>query len=399
MKLPRHSQIWLPGYIEDRLSALARRPAKRLWLVFADHYEPLWNGVDQRTGAERVARWATRWPAIAAKFQDSAGRSPRYTFFYPEEEYRPRLLEPLAHMTSEGIADVEVHLHHDGEGQQNFVDRICNFTDTLFSRHGLLRKANGKVTFGFIHGLWALDNSRPDGRFCGLNNELSLLRDLGCYADFTMPSGASPTQARLINTIYWAVDDPEKPKSYDTGVPVVPGGTATGDLLMIPGPFGLRWAQRLLPRIEFSELCSYDPATDYRVRRWLDLAPRIGDDIFLKLFTHGTQERHSQYLLEGGLELTLSLITRECQRTGLDLHFSTAWEMRQAVDAAARGDGRLAHQRDHAPAAELVLTDQRNGSFQLAGRRLLRQIVHRCTSHGRQLPATGEKFKVNSFIM
>ncbi len=356
MKLPRYSQIWLPGYIKDRLNAFSRKPAKRLWLLFADHYEPLWNGADEHTGAERVARWATRWPAIARQFQDSTGMPPRYTFFYPEEEYRPRLLEPLERMTSDGIADVEVHVHHDGEGQQNFVDRISSFTETLFSRHGLLRKDKGRVTFGFIHGLWALDNSRPDGRFCGLNNELSLLRDLACYADFTMPSGASPTQARLINTIYWAVDDPHKPKSYDTGVPVTPGGKATGDLLMIPGPFGLRWAQRVMPRIEYSELCSYDRATEYRVRRWLELAPRIGDDIFLKLFTHGTQERHSQYLLEGGLEFTLSLITRQCQCAGLDLHFSTAWEMRQAVDAAAREDSRPAHQLDRANVRELVMS-------------------------------------------
>jgi hypothetical protein len=348
MTLPRHSHIWLPGYIKDRLAARARKPAKRLWLLFADHFEPLWNRADEHTGAARVARWTARWPAIAAKFRDSTGRPPRYTFFYPEEEYRPRLMEPLARLASNGIADVEVHLHHDGEGQQNFIDRISGFTETLVSRHGLLRKHQGKVTFGFIHGLWALDNSRPDGRFCGLNNELSLLRDLGCYADFTMPSGASPTQARLLNTVYWAVDDPDKPKSYDTGIPVTPGGTLKGDLLMIPGPFGLRWAERLKPRIEYSELCSYDPATEYRVRRWLELAPRIGDDIFLKLFTHGTQERHSQYLLEGGLDATLSLITRECRRSNLDLHFSTAWEMRQAVDAAQRGDARFVPQPERA---------------------------------------------------
>jgi hypothetical protein len=344
MTLPRHSEIWLPAYIKDRLTTFARKPAKRVWLLFADHYEPLWKRASEDTGAERVARWAARWPAIAAKFHDSAGRPPRYTFFYPEEEYRPRLLEPLARMASDGIADVEVHLHHDGEGQQNFVDRISGFTETLFSRHGLLRKCKGQITFGFIHGLWALDNSRPDGRYCGLNNEITLLHDLGCYADFTMPSGASQTQARLINTIYWAVDDPGKPKSYDTGVPVTPGGTAAGDLLMIPGPFGVRWAERLMPRIEYSELCSYDPATAYRVRRWLELAPRIGNDIFLKLFTHGTQERHSKYLLEGGLEHTLSAITSECEGTGLDLHFSTAWEMRQAVDAAVRGDVRFVRQ-------------------------------------------------------
>src|ERR1700722_2436929 len=355
MTLPRHWQIWLPGYIKDRLATLGRKPAKRLWLLFADHYESLWHGASEDTGAGRGARWAARWPAIAAKFQDSAGRPPRYTFFYPEEEYRPPLMEPLERMTSDGIADVEVHVHHDGEGQQNFVDRISNFTETLFSRHGLLRKESGKVTFGFIHGLWALDNSRPDGRFCGLNNELSLLRDLGCYADFTMPSGASPTQARLINTIYWAVDHPQKPKSYDTGVPLTPGSTATGDLLMIPAPFGPRGARRVMPRIEYGKLCSYDPATQYRVRRWLELAPRIGDDLFLKLFTHGTQERHSRYLLEGGLEFTLSLITRECQRTGLDLNFSTAREMRQAVDAATRGDSRPDHQLHGANVEELVM--------------------------------------------
>jgi hypothetical protein len=108
-----------------------------------------------------------------------------------------------------------------------------------------------------------------------------------------------------------------------------------------------------MPRIEHSELCSYDPVTEYRVRRWLELAPRIGEDIFLKLYTHGTQERHSQYLLEGGLEHTLTLITKACQRSGLYLHFSTAWEMRQAVDAAERGDGQLARQPDPTLVAEL----------------------------------------------
>jgi Phosphoesterase family len=70
----------------------------------------------------------------------------------------------------------------------------------------------------------------------------------------------------------------------------------------------------------------------------------------------GTQERHSKYLLEGGLELTLSLITKECQRAGLDLHFSTAWEMRQAVDAAERGDARFVPQPDRAGVTELLMT-------------------------------------------
>ena len=336
LTLPRNLQIWLPGFLEQRWHALRRHAPKRVWLTFADHYEPLWNGADEATGAERIARWAREWPLIASKFHDATGRSACYTFFYPQEEYRPRLMDPLASLAQDRIADVEVHLHHDGEGQQNFIDRMTTFIETLQHRHGLLRRLNGKPAFGFIHGNWALDNSRPDGRMCGLNNEIGLLRDLGCYADFTMPSAPSPTQSRLINTIYWAIDDPDKPKSYDRGIPVMPGSTATGDLLMIPGPLGIRWTERLLPRLENGELACYDPPTAYRVRRWIDLAPRIGVDSFVKLHTHGLQERQSAFLLQGGLELALNLITQECRRVGCELRFASAWEMRQAVDVARR---------------------------------------------------------------
>src|SRR6202790_1760251 len=117
-------------------------------------------------------------------------------------------------MVREGIADVEVHLHHDGEGRQNFIDRITSFCRVLDSEHGLLRRRDGKLTFGFIHGNWALDNSRPDGRLCGLNDELDVLRETGCYADLTLPSAPNSTQTRKINSIYYACDDPKRPKSH-----------------------------------------------------------------------------------------------------------------------------------------------------------------------------------------
>ena len=171
---------------------------------------------------------------------DSAGRPPQYTFFYPQEEYLPELLDPLAEITREGLGDVEIHLHHDGEGERDFVDRMEGFKEALHNRHGLLRKTDGQISFAFIHGNWALDNSHPEGRFCGLNNEIVLLKQLGCYADFTLPSAPSPTQTSIVNTVYWATDDPLKPKSHDTGVPVTPGKKQTGDLLMVPGPLGFR---------------------------------------------------------------------------------------------------------------------------------------------------------------
>ncbi len=56
-----------------------------------------------------------------------------------------------------------------------------------------------------------------------------------------------PTQSRMVNTIYYCKGDPNRSKSYDNGVPVTPGGKTEGDLLMIPGPIGIRWRDRLLP--------------------------------------------------------------------------------------------------------------------------------------------------------
>lgn len=357
MNAIRHSHIWGPGYLKHRARRIVRSapPLKRIWVTLADHFEPRWAKADLVTAQQRVDLWRSVWPEIAKRCHaDSAGNPPRYTFFFPQEEYHPALLDPLADMARYGIADVEVHLHHDGEGRRNFIDRINAFCDVLHRRHGLLRKRDGKLAFGFIHGNWALANSRPDGRWCGLNDEIQLLRDLGCYADFTMPSGNSPTQARLVNTIYWCKSDPRRPKSYDRGVPLRVGRPIEGDLLMIPGPLGVRWKDRLKPRLETGELSCYDPATPYRVRRWIDLAPRIDTDCFIKLYTHGAQERNSSVLLNGGLESAFNLLVAEARRRQSEIHFVSAWQMFLAIDALRQRQDPAPHEKTAASESSIT---------------------------------------------
>ena len=102
---------------------------------------------------------------------------------------------------------------------------------------------------------------------------------------------------------------------------------------MIPGPLGVRWRDRLLPRLETGELSGYDVATSYRVRRWIELSPRIGADSFVKLYTHGAQERNSSALLGGGLEKTFDLLVAEADRRGCAIYFVSAWQMYLAIDA------------------------------------------------------------------
>ena len=343
MRLPRNAQLWLPGWYAARRRNRAHQfdPAQpvTVHLMFADHFEPYWGRPTDAVARARVADWVEKWPAIASRQRDDFGRPARWTFFYPQEEYRPDLMDALARLVRDGIGDVEVHIHHDGEGEADFVNRMQGFVDALSNRHGLLHREGGRAAFGFIHGNWALDNSRPDGRWCGLDNELTLLRELGCYADFTMPAAPDICQTRMVNAIYWAVDDPARPKSHDSGALVVPGVPApAGGLLCVQGPLTLRqhprW--RVVPSLEVGELAAYAPPSPERAERWLGAAPRLGNDVFIKLFTHGAPEKNARPLLGGHIEQAIEQLRAACTRRGYRLRFATAWELYQAVAAGSR---------------------------------------------------------------
>lgn len=349
MALPRHAELWAPGllrsWIRDRSWRPASGAAPTCWLLFTDHFEPYGGGATDAVAAERMSWWTTEWPLVADRHRDDFGRSPRFTFFYPAEEYRAWVLDDLATLTRMGIGDVEVHLHHDGEPESEIRALLERFVTQLRHDHGLLREgADGRPAWCFIHGNWALDNSRPDGRWCGLNNELTLLRELGCRADFTLPSAPSPCQTRTVNQVYWAVDDPARPKSHDTGVPLQPGVAAPPEsLLMVQGPLTVRMhpRYRVLPTLDVGELAGYALPTPPRARAWLRAAPRVGNHVFVKLFGHGAQERNGPSLLhEGGLDRCLAMVRQECTRRGWRLGFMSAWEATRLLHELASGECR-----------------------------------------------------------
>src|SRR5262245_40227775 len=118
---------WLPGYLEAQRRNRRLEPVKRIWVTFADHFEPGWRGADRRTVIERVRRWVAGWPAIARRHVDSAGCPACYTFFYPEEQYDTAALSLLSTLQSGGLGDIEVHLHHDGDSEQRFLDRVGTY--------------------------------------------------------------------------------------------------------------------------------------------------------------------------------------------------------------------------------------------------------------------------------
>jgi hypothetical protein len=181
--------------------------------------------------------------------------------------------------------------------------------------------------------------------WCGINDEISILARTGCYADFTLPSAPSPTQTRIINSIYYATDDPERPKSHDQGTPVQVGVAPSGDLLMVQGVLALNYKRRkygILPSLENSDLGSHRPPGKDRIATWVKYAPRIigAENVrFLKLHCHGAPETHHEALLGEAMQAQWQAMTsRQTRENGINLHFVTCWEMVQIIKRIEKGE-------------------------------------------------------------
>jgi hypothetical protein len=210
----------------------------------------------------------------------------------------------------------------------------------LAEKHGLLSRlrSRGEIAFGFVHGDWALDNSRADGRCCGVNNELDVLREAGCYADFTLPSAPSSTQTRKINAIYYAKGNPLRPKSHDWGVDAGTVAAPSDSLMLIQGPLLLDWKRR---KIENGCIQASQPPDMHRLELWLKAnvhIPSRPDWRFIKLHTHGATEANQQILLgQSMLEFHRGLQERAGANRNFHFHYVTAREMYNLAKAAEAG--------------------------------------------------------------
>jgi hypothetical protein len=315
-------------------------------LCIGDHYEPKLGGAPPEVARRRVDRWVNDYPRLFGAFQDSDGRAPRHSFFYPQEEYEPEYLAALAELCRAGFGEVEVHLHHDRDTADGLRAKLLGFKKTLSERHGLLARdpRTGEVVYGFIHGNWALDNSLPGGCRCGVNNELDVLRETGCYADFTLPSAPSPAQTAKINSIYYAQGRPGRCKSHNTGIDVGRGPAPERGLMLIQGPLLFNWGKRkwgLLPRLENGNLQGTQAPSTARLDLWLKArvqVPTRPDWFFVKLYTHGANEANMPVLLgEPMVRFHEALAHRARENPQFHYHYVTAREMYNLVLAAEAG--------------------------------------------------------------
>jgi hypothetical protein len=353
----RNVHTWIGAYAAHLLRRDGRRSPdgpRHLLLAVCDHYEPLWKRPPHAQALARVHAWSEGYAHAVRDFRDADGRPPRHTFFFPGEEYAPEFLEPLAGLARGGFGEVEVHLHHDGDTATSLRIKLDRTLADL-GRHGhVSRDADGRPRWAFIHGNWSLANGRRDGRWCGVDEELRVLFEAGCYADFTFPSAPEDTQPPLVNQIYWPVGDLSRRRAYDRGERARVGRVYRDRLLLVQGPLCLAPRRATIPvRIESGALDARNPPTPARVDRWVAQGIHVEgrpEWVFVKVHTHGAKEPNAEVLLGAEARAThRHLATRYNDGRNWSLHYVTAREMFNVAMAAMEGrSGNPGDYRDHA---------------------------------------------------
>jgi hypothetical protein len=335
---------WIEGYarhvIESRRAPAVRGP-RHLLFAFCDHWEPLWNEVSEPQADARVRFWGDAYPRLAAEFRDADGRPPKHSFFFPGEQYKPAWLDTLAGFTRQGIGEVEVHLHHDGDTAETLRRDLLQ-TLERFSEHGhLARDPDGRLRYAFIHGNWCLANARADGARCGVDEEIPLLFDTGCYADFTFPSAPDESQPNIVNQIYWPIGDIAKKRAYEHGERARVGEVRRDRILMIEGPLSLATRPEKIPiRIENSAITAKEPGTAKRVATWVKQNIHVEgrpEWVFVKVHTHGAPELQAASLLGDGGRTMHRALADLCAGGQWILHYVSAREMFNIAVAAMEG--------------------------------------------------------------
>jgi hypothetical protein len=347
---------WLLEYPVSRAAAMMERTVfdkKHVVFTIADHFEPSWspNGhADIRTQIERLKAYHKMARETGESVRDSDGTKFRHTNFFPAEQYHPELLEIMAEMQAEGLGEVEIHLHH-GVERPDTADSLraalIEFRDTLAERHRCLSRIDGqgRPMYAFVHGNLALANS-CGGLYCGVDNEMAILQETGCYADMTLPSAPDRSQVAMINQIYEFGGDANKAAPHRIGKRVRVNGNNAALPLIFTGPLVFNWTRRLkgipVPRLEDGALVANQTADLARFYRWMSANITVAgrpDVVFVKLYCHGFFDYdQSACIGEGARRFFNEIIEHGANGGNFDVHFASAREAFNIASAIIHGE-------------------------------------------------------------
>ena len=348
------------------LDGLRRAPSGPLHLIIAlaDHFEPAIIPTTDEIRAprpeqiRRLEDWAHEYPKVVDRLRDHDGLPFVHTYFYPAEQYDRELLDMLAEHCHAGWGETEIHLHHgvpSPDTAENTRRLLTGFRDHLAYRHRCLAVENGSAQprYAFVHGDFALANS-ANGHACGVDSEMQILAETGCYADLTMPTGVGhPAQTAKINSVYECGLPLDQAAPHRTGRDLVVGNAPTIWPLMIQGPLvaNVGSGLRLRPAIENGAISGSKPLTLRRLALWKKARVQVAgrpDWLFIKLHCHGMDPTQKDAVIGGAFGKFLEELVSAAAERKETLHFVTAREMTNILLAACDGrDGNPGEYRDY----------------------------------------------------
>ncbi len=354
---------WLPGYAAQAITR--RRPAGSVHLIFAlaDHFEPaiMPHGgvapyVEQQ---QRLENWCKEYSRLADACRDHEGRVFSHTYFYPAEQYDRGLIDQLADHCRAGWGEIEIHLHHGLEGpdtEQNTNRQLVSFRDALASQHRCLSYAADSAVprYAFVHGNFALANSN-NGRQCGVDSEIKVLAETGCYADLTLPTAPfHAAQTAKINSLYECKLPLSRRAAHRRGRDLRRGKPPSVFPIIVQGPLMLNFAhpgKRGKIGIENGALTAPNPASMSRLRLWKQAGISIHgrpDWLFIKLHCHSMDPTQKEAVLGLQMHQFLRQLVEGATDRQEIIHFVSAREMVNIILAACDGrEGNPGDYRDY----------------------------------------------------
>ncbi len=341
-------RYWLPNYLRQSIVKKVQKAPEgpvHIMLCIVDHFEPFHGGVDQSRAEKRVDSWLQNYPRAMSNHHDADGFGPQHTFFYPPH-HDLCFLKDLVDFSKQGWGEIEMHMHHNHmspfpDTEETLKKKIIQCIDD-YARLGIFCLPDGSRKFAFVHGDWSLANSRGK-LICGVNDEIRILKECGCYADFTFPS-LGESQPVMINQFYYAKSDAHKAKAYNRGNPVKFNSDPAEGLMLVQGIIGLRWRARshlMKPSIEASNIASDDLLTkerlDYLVKNAVTIKGKP-DWKFIKLHTHGALEDSWDILMGQKADEIFSFIEKQYNdKKHFVLHYVSARQTYNIIKAAEQG--------------------------------------------------------------
>jgi hypothetical protein len=194
------------------------------------------------------------------------------------------------------------------------------------------------------------------GRFCGVDEEMQILAETGCYADLTLPSAPNSAQVGKINALYECVLPLAQRAPHRRGRNLRSGKKPSIFPLIIQGPLGLNFSRmsRLwpMPCIENGALSTSYPPTVGRLQLWQRAAIAVRgrpEWLFIKLHCHGMDPRDEAAMLGAPMRQFLQECLQAAGGHGeYRVHFVTAREMANIALAACDGrEGNPGDYRDY----------------------------------------------------